>query len=220
MHKLSRPAAIPGGLNSYSHNIDTWCMTSPTPVERQAIWQALDAMQGQRCAYCEAMLEPDSNSRHVEHFRQRSRYRQGTFDWNNLFGSCNRQGTCGNYKDKCGIYDPAQLIKPDVDDPDDYLVFDSVGGVSPRDNLDPASLMRAKETIRILNLKGGGLRKIRELEIMGYLQFVEAWAELATNFPESEWRPIVESELASQLAQIAHLPYSTAIRHVLARIVA
>ena len=220
MQKLNRSPAIPGGLHHYAHHTHKWCMASPTPAERQAIWIVLDAMQGQRCAYCEAALEHDSQRRHIEHFRQRSRYPLGTFDWHNLFGSCNRKGTCGDHKDKCGAYNHTHLIKPDVENPDDFLVFDAHGGVSPRAGLDANSHQRAKETIRVLNLTGGGLRQIRETEVKGYLQFVEAWEEFAQSCPEPEWRPLVEADLADQLAQTVHLPYATAIRHVLSRVVA
>ena len=52
----------------------------------------------------------------------------------------------------------------------------------------------------------------------GYLQTVEEWAELESQFPEEEWRPIVEQELAQELANTAHLPFATAIRHTLARV--
>jgi uncharacterized protein (TIGR02646 family) len=220
MQKLNRAPTIPGGLHRYTHHTHEWGMASPKPAERQDIWVALDTMQGQRCAYCEAALDSNSQRRHIEHFRQRGRYPQGTFDWHNLFGSCNRKGTCGDHKDKCGAYDHTHLIKPDVENPDEFLVFDAHGGVSPRAGLDANSHQRAKETIRILNLTGGGLRQIRESEVKGYLQFVEAWEEFAQSCPEPEWRPLVESELADQLAQTAHLPYATAIRHVLSRVVA
>ncbi|MDF5828215.1 TIGR02646 family protein [Pseudomonas aeruginosa] len=51
-------------------------------MERSGIWAKLDTMQGQRCAYCEALMS--ETNRHIEHFRQRGRYPQGTFDWSNL----------------------------------------------------------------------------------------------------------------------------------------
>jgi uncharacterized protein (TIGR02646 family) len=56
-----------------------------------------------------------TTTRHIEHFRQRSRYHQGTFEWDNLFGSCNRPDNRGKHKDQCGNYDYQDLIKPDVE---------------------------------------------------------------------------------------------------------
>lgn len=216
MHRLHRDLNPPTCLQRYRHGRDNWNMQSPDPSERGEIWSKLNAMQGGRCAYCEAAISQGKS--HIEHFRQRNRYPQGTFDWRNLFGSCNRQGTCGDHKDKCGDYDPAALIKPDEEDPDEYLVFDSQGGVHPKAGLSPDKHHRAQETIRILNLTGDGLPHMRRGAAEGYLQNLETWAAYASNFPEEEWRPIVEQELAQELANTAQLPFATAIRHTLVRV--
>lgn len=213
MHHLHRGSQAPACLQHYRYGRDNWGMQSPTPAERCDIWDKLNAMQGSRCAYCEA--EISEGKRHIEHFRQRSRYPQGTFDWHNLFGSCDRDGVCGRHKDQCGQYHHADLIKPDVDDPDEFLVFDSQGGVHPKAGLVLDKHHRAHETIRILNLAGGGLPHMRRAAALGYLQQVEHWAEYASQFLEEEWRPIVEQELAQELANTAHLPFATAIRHTL-----
>ena len=151
-------------------------------------------------------------SRHIEHFRQRSRYPQGTFDWHNLFGSCNRTGTCGDHKDKCGVYPHQDLIKPDIEDPEVFLVFTPNGSVRARANLSPEAQHRAKETIRILALDGA-LSQIRRAEVAGYIQTAEFFIELAQDFPEEEWLP----ELLQEIQNTAHLPFATAIKHVLTR---
>lgn len=216
MHRLHRDPQAPTCLRHYQHGRDKWSMQSPTGAERGDIWTKLDAMQDCRCAYCEAIISRDK--RHIEHFRQRGRYPQGTFDWNNLFGSCDRPGTCGDHKDKCGSYNHTALIKPDVEDPDEYLVFDPQGGIHPRAGLTPDKHYRALATIRILNLTEGGLPRMRSAAAFGYLQQVEVWAEYASQFPEEQWRPIVEQELAQELANTAHLPFATAIRHTLTRV--
>ena len=210
MHHLERNAAIPGGLSSYRHGYHKWSGSCPTTAERASIWQALVAMQGERCAYCEGPIS--ENSRHIEHFRQRGRYPQGTFDWHNLFGSCDRNGTCGDYKDKCGHYQHEDLIKPDVDEPDNFLIFTPLGAIRPRAGLSASDHHRAKETIRILKLDGP-LNQIRRTEVAGYVQTAEIFAEMAMSFSESEWRPLLEEEIRNTM----HLPYATAIRHVLTR---
>jgi uncharacterized protein (TIGR02646 family) len=177
---------------------------------RSEIWDKLDAMQGQRCAYCEAALF--DGDRHIEHFRQRSRYPQGTYDWDNLFGSCNRHNTCGKHKDQCGPYQYTDLIKPDREDPQAFLVFSPDGSVHPRAHLNALDRHRATETIRIFNLNGA-LRRLRYAELSGYLQTAEYFAALAAHYDESEWWPL----LAQELAQSAPLPFATAIKHVLTR---
>ena len=181
MHKLTRTQPGPAGLRRYRHGKDKWEMGSPTPEERAEIWTLLAAMQTDRCAYCK-----------------------------NLFGSCMRQESCGLHKDRCGRYEPADLIQPDIDDPEDFLVFSPDGAVHPRANLPPRNHHRALETIRILNLNGV-LRHIRHRRICGYVQNAEALAELAEQFPETEWLPLLEEELRAT----KHLPFATATRHVL-----
>ena len=216
MQHLHRDPQPPACLARYQHGRDRWGMNSPTPEERAQIWQELNAMQGQRCAYCEVGIQPGAQE--IEHFRQRNRYPQGTFDWNNLFGACKDKGTCGDHKDKYGDYEHTLLIKPDVEDPDHFLVFDAYGGISPKNGLSAPELARAEATIRILNLKGQGLRYQRQAAAQGYLQFLEYCAELAAAWPEEEWLPLVRAELAAQLQATAHLPFVTTIRHVLCRV--
>jgi len=216
MHLLHRDLQPPTGLTNYRHGRDIWCGQSPNADERSAIWDKLNAMQGNRCAYCE--MEISQGKGHIEHFRQRSRYPQGTFDWANLFGSCDRNGVCGRHKDECGNYPHQDLIKPDVDDPDDYFVFDPQGGIHPKAGLAPDKHRRAKETIRILKLDGGGLPYMRLAAAKGYQQQVEVWAQYAEEFPDEDWRSIVEQEQQNEIARTAHLPFATAIRHTLARV--
>lgn len=149
MRRLFRPAVGPVCLSRYQHGRDPW--SSTTQPERDEIRSALNLMQGRRCAYCEGSLE---NGCHIEHFRQRKRYPQGTFDWNNLFASCNRSGTCGDHKDSCAVYPHQDLIKPDVEDPEAFLVFAPDGTVHPREKLNDRDLHRARMTIDILKLDG------------------------------------------------------------------
>lgn len=210
MRRLHRPATAPVCLSKYKHGKDNWSLSSPTGDERNDIWRQLIAMQGQRCAYCEGPLDRDNG--HIEHFRQRGRYPAGTFDWGNLFGSCNRSGTCGDHKDKCGAYPPNELIKPDIEDPEDFLVFTPNGALRPRQGLSDPERHRALRTIDILQLDGA-LNRIRYSEVSGYLQTAEAFAELAEHFPPEDWLPELELEIAAT----AHLPFATAIRHVLTR---
>lgn len=214
MHRLHRDPQAPACLDRYQHGQHNWSMQSPTSAERAEIWEKLDALQGNRCAYCEAGLS--EGHRHIEHFRQRRSHPEGTFDWGNLFGSCKRQGTCGEHKDHCGAYDHTLLIKPDQEDPDDFFVFLSDGNVSPRVGLTQEQHQRATQTIRILNLNGpkGALRQIRQREVAGYVQTAEFFADMAMSFPDHEWLPLLNEELATT----AHLPFATAIRHTLTRI--
>lgn len=208
MRKLERGPA-PRSLSDYRHGHDNW--GSVSAETRTDIWNALEQMQGSRCAYCEAPIV--IGNRHIEHFQQRGRHPALTFAWTNLFGSCNREESCGKHKDRCGAYPPNVPLKPDIDDPDDFLVFVSDGTIVPRAGLSASDKRRAEETLRIFNLdaQNGALRHIRRSQAAGYLQTAEELQALATEYPPEEWLPLLESELEA----IEHLPFSTTIRHAL-----
>ena len=208
MHKLQRGVA-PACLAGFRHGLHSWSALGT--AEKAEIWNQLEQMQGARCAYCEANI--GAGLRHIEHLRQRGRYPQGTFDWANLFGSCNREDSCGKHKDSCGAYNSGDLLKPDVDEPDDYFVFVSDGTITPRADLSSFQLRRATETLRIFNLdaQSGALRHMRRSAAAGYLQTADELGEPAQHYPEHEWLPLLHSELAAT----AHLPFATSIRHAL-----
>ena len=212
MHRLMR-GKVPQCLKGFTHHHHTW--SDVTSRDRSEIWIALDFMQGQRCAYCEAKLS--ESARHIEHFIQRNSITGNPslmFAWTNLFGSCNRQEFCGKHKDMRGRpYNSTDLIKPDEEDPEDYLVFDGFGSVRPKHGLSVTDDHRARETIRVFNLDCRVLQAIRRSELAGYVQTAETFAEMAEQFPREEWLPLLYEEIEAT----SHQPYATAIKHVLAR---
>lgn len=205
MHKLNRGAA-PACLARFQHGRDNW--NDVTPEQKQTIWQELIVMQGERCAYCEANIS--NGERHIEHFHQKGRDPTQTFVWENLFGSCNNGSTCGKHKDEQPVYPPAVLIKPDTEDPEYFLRFHSDGTISVRSGLTAAEQCRANETVRLFNLKDGSLRWQRNAAASGYLQTAEEIAELAATDLE-----LAVEFLANEIAETAHLPFATAIKHTL-----
>lgn len=212
MHKLQREKE-PKCLVKYKHGRDCWSDTSPSPAERSEIWEKLNLMQGRRCAYCECDLDFD-NERHIEHFRQRAThlYPQGTFEWTNLFGSCGKKNSCGNHKDKSGSYNHADLIKPDVDNPEFFFQFHTDGKISIRNGLNENEHHRAAETLRIFNLDppDGSLRWMRHSAVIGYLQTVEEIVLLADGD-----KSLIENLLLDEICKTSHLPFSTAIKNTL-----
>ncbi|CAH0130504.1 retron Ec78 anti-phage system effector HNH endonuclease PtuB [Pseudomonas mediterranea] len=212
MRKLVRGEG-PRCLSRYKHGVHKWSPQSPTALEREQVWECLQAMQDTRCAYCEADIR---TSRHIEHFRQRDRYPMGTFEWINLFGSCCREDACGKFKDRCGAYEHAILVKPDVDNPDDYFIFVSDGTIVPRANLDDRSRHRAVETLRIFNLdaQNGALREMRREAVRPYLNTAQALMDMM-DMPEEYSENDIQDFLEEEVQKIASLPFSTAIRHTL-----
>jgi uncharacterized protein (TIGR02646 family) len=217
VHKLTRPIP-PACLCRYDYRTQKWGDVSEG--HKGEIWLKIDDMQGKRCAYCEAQIVTTKvgSTAHIEHFEQRkpTASPDKTFLWSNLFGSCNRQSSCGKYKDDQS-YTQTVLIKPDIEDPEDFLLFAPDGTVSPRIGLTPMNKHRAMETIRIFNLNAS-LVEIRKRELKGYIQTAEFLAELFELAAEFEdGLGSYEIELANELAAIQGLPFETAIRHTLCR---
>ncbi|MDI3183250.1 retron Ec78 anti-phage system effector HNH endonuclease PtuB [Pseudomonas paracarnis] len=211
MHRLQRGPA-PICLARHRHGRDNW--SALDGADRTEIWQTLEAMQSRRCAYCEAAIA--EGNRHIEHFVQKGRDPRVTFQWDNLFGSCNREDSCGKYKDHgAGAYKPGDLLKPDVDDPDHYFVFVADGTIQLRAGLNDTDRQRASETLRVFNLDAehGALRHMRQRESAGYVPIAEELWTLFDEFPEDEWQQLLDDELAAT----THLPFVSAIRHTLCR---
>lgn len=209
MHLLSRPDP-PAFLANYSHGTHQWDRVTPSRYERLRLKVLLRRMQGERCAYCECNL--NQNGQHIEHFEQRSRYPALTFVWDNLFWSCERECSCGKHKDKQS-YNPNDLIKPDLDDPEHFFVFITDGTIAIRQGLSPRDQQRATETLRIFNLddQRGPLRAMRKAAISGYLHTAQAIQEIANEYPPADWLPFLEQELDVT----RDLPFCTAIKHAL-----
>ena len=212
MRKLERNRNAPAWLQQYRHETDKW---KPTDAEKDEIWSCLIAMQNNRCAYCEADIT-DMWQREIEHFAARSKCRELTFLWANLFGACKNKASCGTYKDRkeAAPYDWSDLIKPDIHDPDMYLVFVSNGSIIPRHDLNPDDLRRAEETLRVFNLDAidGTLRKLREAAIAGPLRSFEATYDMWLNDPDLI---DLDEEFQTLIDDNKELPFCTAIRHAL-----
>lgn len=222
MHKLER-GKPPEALARHARNGNQWQDISWD--EKQQIRTELVHMQGERCAYCERSLQ--GKPWHIDHFRQRSLYPAGCFEWANLFGSCDDEHCCAKNKDKlANRYDWQKIIKPDADNPDDFLQFFADGTIAPRTDLDAEALQRASETLRVMNLdaKHGKLRHMRKHAISGWLdsltkirqQLLEGTA-MEPSAPDTLeiLEALVSDELEKMCDQTAMLPFSTAIRHSL-----
>lgn len=211
MHKLKRGAA-PNCLTKYRHGRDNW--NSVNKSDKTEIWQELKSMQGNWCAYCERRI--DEGQRHIEHFLQRRSSPQATFQWGNLFGSCNDDDSCGRFKDSCGKYLADDLIKPDIEDPDDFLIFVPDGTIAVKKGLNAALSQRANETLRIFNLdaQNGALRQMRRNNASRYLDTAEALWKMREEYGENVW----EETLADELKAAQDEQFITAIRHTICRL--
>lgn len=205
MQYLNRSAA-PTCLAQYRHGQHNW--DNITPQDKAAIRQSLELMQTGLCAYCEVALKVW----HIEHFYTRDRYPQKTFDWGNLFASCNSEESCGDYKDKKGKpYQPQDLIHPCQHNPDTFLFFSRDGQVQPRINLSVADYQRAQETIRVFNLNLPDLCERRAEVVRNLLSMEPDILAVLTECTDDDRQLLI----ADFLQTYATGPHPTPIRHLL-----
>ncbi|RUM61225.1 MAG: TIGR02646 family protein [Persephonella sp.] len=121
------------------------------------------------CAYCESKLK--ENSYHIEHFRKRSLFPELTFDYNNLFLSCNNENSCGKHKDRYGltkdefntIYSPLYINLDEFE----YSYTGEILGKTPK----------AKKTIEVFNLNERSLVEKRK-KIIKSIEFCREYLNL------------------------------------------
>lgn len=156
MKKLIRPESPSVKFQNYISRGNNWDLLHKTS-DKAVIKLSLLNMSNNRCAYCEHEIE-DLTS-HIEHLARRSSHPQKTFEWDNLFCSCDFNDSCGSYKDDVEKYtgDSSDLIKPDRDDPNDYLQINSQDGsfYGIEDNT------KALNTIKTFNLNCPRLKIFR-----------------------------------------------------------
>lgn len=209
MRKLDRVnCPAPPCLAGYQYGVQTWEHVSP--AHKTEIRTHLETMQGKRCAYCEGDIEV--LGQHIEHFRRKSVHTALTFDWNNLFWSCNQTDSCGHFKDHgAGPYNVADLINPCLDDPDHFFVFRADGTINVRLGLSAQEEHRAKETLRVFSLDAdwGRLRAMRKAAVSGYV--IDADEAAGAGFSPDD----IRAYFTAELEHAKDLPFYTAIRHVL-----
>ena len=236
MHHLDRAAiAAPVCLSAWDYTQKTWEDFHREGVEcKRQVRLMLQRIQGQqiatddaddkaifilglRCAYCEG---PIRYGGHLEHFRRKNRkrvdgYPELTFAWDNLFLACDSQEHCGHYKDRPGAdsYDPDDLIKPDIHDPDDFLYFHSTGQVMVRNNgigMKDEDRRRGSETIRVFNLDCRILQGERTKALKLYRDKNPGILEvLMDECSPNERIAFIESEIEAT----RWVPYATTIKH-------
>lgn len=211
MRKLDRAARpAPPCLGHYDHGAHSW--KDVAPDHKAEIKAHLETMQGRRCAYCEGDI--DVLGQHIEHFRCKGdpSYRHLTFDWSNLFWSCDQKHSCGRFKDNgAGQYNVADLIEPCCDDPDAFFIFQADGTISVRRGLSAQDERRARETLRVFRLDAdwGRLRAMRKAAVFGYVNDADEAVNAGLS-PDD-----IREYFADVLECAKSLPFYTAIRHVL-----
>jgi len=131
------------------------------PEKKACLRNALYERQHRHCAYCEREIKSDDKVRpkgsHIDHLERRGEAAGKTFDWNNLFLSCDFKDTCGRYKDK-GLknrkFNVDDIVDPSRENPLDYFSFDEQGKIGVVEGATPEIIRKVDETIRVFNLNG------------------------------------------------------------------
>ena len=156
MHRFTRGDA-PVDMTRARKKYTDWTAFSRSEEHGQ-LGTALHERQSKYCAYCAKYLS-EKREGHIEHLERRSDNPKRTFDWRNLFFSCNHLYSCGKYKDTLKIkFKPEDIVDPSQEDPADFFYFDSNGFIWARSGAGEA---RAKETIRVFNLNAPQLVSAR-----------------------------------------------------------
>ncbi|EGR0658319.1 TIGR02646 family protein [Vibrio cholerae] len=216
MKRLIRGDA-PLCLSQFRHGRDNWSVISSNGLTND-IWEKLNIMQDGFCAYCECQLDEDNTKRHIEHFIRKGQYPIVTFDWDNLFGSCNNPNRCGNYKDGAPAaknIDLAKVCKPDVMDPSELILFLNSGKVRAKTDLTQQNKELADNTIAVFNLDGDStLENSRKAAIAGEKRLADSYWEMFASDDEGELVELLEEELSDALIRIKKAEHSTALEHL------
>ena len=130
--------------------------------------------------------------------------------------SCDSKEHCGHYKDrpKAQDYEVNDLIKPDENEPDEYLYFHSNGEVRVRHGVGDMGERKAKETVRVFGLNNPGLKAERRAALKQYLRPQLGLLDELMSWVEEDRMEYVDQEIEATRLQ----PYWTIIRHFFSRV--
>jgi len=213
MHFIARTrVSAPSCLAKLGATQCTW--DDVTYDQREEMRESLKQLDESRCAYCEVYVQ--HLQCHIEHFQTQRRSPQLRFEWGNLFLSCNRNHTCGTHKDNSPEtrqrkYIVEDLVKPDEEDPERFIQFYADGTIRVRAGIGDRDKRRAEETLRVFNLRHGGLRKMREIAVNNYLNAQFEFFEFLDSLS------VVEQEvfLQGEIRETEKDEYVTTIKHFL-----
>lgn len=106
-------------------------------------YEALDLWHHHKCAFCEIRL----TSWEIEHYRSKMHYGLAAFVWRNLFLVC---PNCNRAK---GEKEHEGCLKPDRDNPEDYLWVNPISlKIEPKPGISEEAKQRAENTIELYKL--------------------------------------------------------------------
>lgn len=106
------------------------------------------------------------------------------------------------------------MCKPDIDNPEDYLVFLNDGKIRPKHGLGFLDKKKALNTIQVFNLDGQSkLDNSRHQALANEKQLADKfWEAMSDNDGSEEWRQILEDERLDALTRIESQAHRTALK--------
>lgn len=196
MKKLVRPTCKVN-LKSYIRNGNNW--NSLRGDNKHKIKMQLLEMTNHRCSYCENLLK--EHKWHIEHIAPKRSYPECTFNWNNLFCSCDNNDTCGKHKDNIMGYkgDASDLIKPDVEDPSDFFEIKSFDGSFSLKGVD---LNKGDNTIKFFNLNAGSLTNFRHNYIKQSKCIINCYQEIFSDDLSDKEKEQFFKEMIDEISEL------------------
>ncbi len=130
---------------------------------RDCLRQALLEEQRSQCYYCEQKIVNSSKKVHIDHIKQRTHYHKLECEYSNMALSCNSQNHCGMHKDKKGEWNDDKFIRIFSENhelrekPSEMFNFISNGEIEVKKSLSEDKKVRAKNSIKYLNLNHSDL---------------------------------------------------------------
>jgi uncharacterized protein (TIGR02646 family) len=157
---------------------------------RDCLRQALIKEQREQCLYCEKKIKNSSDKVHIDHIKQRGKFHKLECEYSNMALSCNSKNHCGIYKDNQGVWEDSRFINIELqENPSDFFNFVSNGEITPKKLLSEDQKIRAKNTIKYLNLNHKdlvGARKIIGERLYFYKEDGYSIDEIFNYFKEFE----------------------------------
>ena len=129
----------------------------------------LEEEQYNQCAYTELPLEYEKNNSHIEHLKRKDSafFPELTFEWSNLFVSCNSSDFGGKYKDEKYLKgktkaDNELILNPNLENPNDFFELRKWGELTIKMDLEGKEKTKAEETIKAFNLNHNSLQARRK----------------------------------------------------------
>ncbi len=141
----------------------------PREIGRQCRLHILEKEQEGLGGYTEKLLDEDSTSLHIDHFRKRELYNADVFTWDNFIVDEKNTPYGADAKDgRNGVKsreEYSMIVNPVEEDPHHFFEYMTDGQIKPSDALDDTERKKAQHTIDVFNLNHSALCDLRKNKI-------------------------------------------------------